>query len=324
MLGIQRICLAIVLVVVALGGAAAPAHAVDTVSVSGVVRGHDGQPVKGATIELVEDADTDGCPELDHGQDPVVLATTDANGRFSLTCSASFLWIEAKLPSGEFAGWKTFGPGVNDVTFQAYAKRGSIQGTVYDQYGVPATDAEIMFVWDRPGAGAYDYRRVDSAARYRVDDLYPGVRYTVVALLDGVAMVGEFVFTATQGTITHDLLVQRPAPADREPPGGAITTVRGRDHRLKVSGWAHDDVAVAKVLVAIRNRAMGKWLRLNGTWGAFQLRPVRMTAPGSSRTGWWLKKWLRAGTYGVSLVVVDGAGNRNPAPRPWRVVRVRR
>jgi hypothetical protein len=317
-------------VAAALGASAVPAAtyatgaAADTVTVRGVVLGHDGEPVQGATIELVESADVDGCPELDHGQFPVVLATTGADGGFSLTCTASFLWIQAKLPSGEFAGWKTFGTGVNDVTFRAYAKRGSIEGTVYDQYGAPATDAEIMFVWDLPGAGAYDYRRVDAAAHYRVDDLYPGVRYTVVAFLDGAAMVGEYVFTATEATITHDLLVHRPVTADRERPRGAFTGRSGRHHRLKASGWAHDDVAVAKVMVAIRNQRTGKWLRLNGSWGRYQLRPARMTAPGADRTGWWVKKWLRVGRYGVSVVVVDEAGHHNPAPRPWRVVRVRR
>ena len=323
MLGFGRFCLAVVLVVVGLGAAAAPTYAVDTVTVSGVVLGHDGRPVVGATVELVEGAEVDGCPEHDHGQHPVVLATTDADGRFSLTCTASFLWVEAKLPSGEFAGWKTFGPGANDVTFRAYPTRGSVQGTVYDQYGVPATDAEILFIWDVPGAGAYDYRFVDSAAGYRVDDLFPGVQYTLVAFFDGVGTTDEFVFTATEGVINRDLLVQRPAPADQEPPGGAITTTRGTHHRLKVSGWAYDDIAVAKVSVAIRNRATGRWLRLNGTWGRYQRHEVRMTKPGEPRTGWWLTKRLGPGKYGVSLVIVDGSGNRNVGPRPWRTIRVR-
>ena len=324
MLGFMRICLAVVLVVVGLGAAAAPTYAVDTVTVSGVVLGHDGQPVQGATIAVVPDADTDDCPEADDTY-PFALATTDAAGRYSFTCTARFPWVVATLPSGEFAGWRTFQPGVyDDVVFRAYAGRGSVQGTVYDQYGVPATDAEIMFIWDVPGAGAYDYRRVDAAAGYRVDDLFPGTRYTVVAFLDGVGMVGEFVFTATEGVINHDLLVQRPAPVDQVPPGGAITTTRGTHHRLKVTGWAYDESAVAKVKVAIRNRATGRWLRLNGTWGRYQRHAASMTKPGEPRTGWWLTKRLGPGRYGVSLVVVDSSGNRNAGPRPWRTIRVRR
>ena len=325
MLGFQRLCLAVVLVVVGLGAAASPAYAVETVTVSGVVLGHDGLPVQGATIQVVPAADTDECPEADDSTSPSVLATTDAAGRFAFTCTADFPWVEARLPSGEFAGWRTFQPGVyDDIVFRAYAGRGTVEGTVYDQYGEPATDAEIMFIWDVPGAGAYDYFRVDSAAGYRVDELFPGARYTVAAFLDGVGIVEEFVFTATEGVITHDLLVQRPDRVDQEAPGGAITATHGTHRRLKVSGWAYDDSAVAKVKVAIRNRATGRWLRLNGSWGRYQRHVVRMTKPGEPRTGWWLTKRLRPGRYGVSLVVVDASGNRNVGPRPWRPIRVRR
>ncbi len=324
MLGFLRLCRAVVLVAVGLGAAPSPAYAVETVTVSGVVLGHDGQPGPGATIEVVPAADTDQCPEADASTSPSVLATTDAAGRFAFTCTADFPWVEARLPSGEFAGWRTFQPGVyDDVVFRAYAGRGSVEGTVYDQHGVPATDAEIMFIWDVPGAGAYDYFPVDADGGYRVDDLFPGARYTVSAMLDGVAVVDEFVFTATEGTITRDLLIQRPATVDREP-GGAITKIHGTHRRLKVSGWAYDDSAVTKVTVAIRNRATGRWLHRNGSWGRYQRHAVRMTKPGEPRTGWWVTKRLRPGRYGVSLVVVDDSGNRNTGPRPWRTIRVRR
>ncbi|WP_322936339.1 carboxypeptidase-like regulatory domain-containing protein [Nocardioides bizhenqiangii] len=321
MLGFQRLCLAVVLVVVGLGATASPTYAVDTVTVSGVVLGHDGQPVQGATIEVVPDPDTDDCPEADHSQSPAVLATTDAAGRYSFTCTAGFPWVTAILPSGEFAGWRTFQPGVyDDVVFRAYATRGSISGTVYDGHGAPAAGAEMMFVWDVPGAGAYDYFTADDAGRYRIDRLYPGVRYTVYV---NVGDWGEeYVFTATEGDLTHDF-VAPPAPPVDEVPGGAITGVSG-DRRLKVSGWAYDDTAVAKVKVAIRNRATGRWLRLNGSWGRYQRHVVRMTKPGEPRTGWWLTRRLPPGSYGISLVVVDDSGNRNVGPRPWRSIRVRR
>jgi hypothetical protein len=306
-----RVALVLVLAVVGLGTTVVPARAADTVTVNGVVLGHDGQPVQGATVELVQGSDTDGCPEIDHGQYPVVLATTGADGRFSLTCTAGFLWVEAKLPSGEFAGWKTFGPGEHEFVFQAHAGRGSVTGTVYTSRGTPAAAADMMFIWDVPGAGAYDYFVTDAHGRYRVDGLFPGVQYTIVSPDD------EFVFAATDATITHDFVLR----AD-EPPGGSITGADGTG-RLKVSGWAHDDVGVAKVTVAIRNRATGRWLRTNGNWGAYQRHPVRMTKPGEPRTGWWLTQRLRPGRYGVSLVITDSSGQRNGAPRPWRLITVR-
>jgi hypothetical protein len=285
-----------------------------------VVLGHDGEPVKGATIELIGNPDTDYCPEVGPEEFPV-LATTDADGRFSFTCTARFPWVEARLPSGEFAGWRTFHPGVyDDVVFRAYATRGSISGTVYDDHGNPDAGADMMFIWDIPGAAAYDYFDADANGHYRVDGLFPGSYYTIYVLNDWQE---SYSFTATEGDLTHDF-VPAATPVDRASPDGAFTGRSGRHHRLKVSGWAHDDVAVAKVMVAIRNQRTGRWLRLNGSWGRYQLRPARMTAPGADRTGWWLKKWLRVGRYGVSVVVVDEAGHHNPAPRPWRVVRVRR
>ena len=321
---LRRICFVLVLVVVGLGAATAPTYAAATVTVSGVVLGTDGQPAAGATIELIQDPDVDGCPEHSHGQHPVVLATTDADGRFSLTCTAGFLWVRAVLPSGEYAGSRTFREGVHDdVVFRVYATRGSISGTVYDQYGVPAPHAEMMFIWDEPGSGAYEYFNADADGRYRVGGLYPGAAYMVTAWIDGQAP--DFYFSATEGEITHDFVARRDGPPPvGQSPDGAITTASGDDGRLKVGGWARDDVGVAQVLVAIRDRSTGKWLRLNGTWGAYQAHPTTMTKPGQPRTGWWLAKRLAPRRYGVSLVVKDGSGNRNPAPRPWRLITVRR
>lgn len=317
---LRRICFVLVLVVVGLGAGTAPTYADATVTVSGVVLGTDGQPAAGATIELIKDPDADGCPEVDHGQHPVVLATTDADGRFSFTCTAGFIWVNARLATGEYSVRRTFASGVHDdVVFRVYATKGSIEGTVYDQYGVPAPDAHMLFIWDQPGAGAYDYFDADANGRYRVDRLNPGVGYVIVAWIDDEEV--QHHFTAIEGAITHDFVIRRDEPD--LPPGGAFTGASGSG-RLKVNGWAHDDIAVTKVAVAIRNRATGRWLRLNGSWGAYQRHPVELTAPGARRTGWWLQKRLRPGRYGVSLVVRDGAGHRNPAPRPWRSVTVRR
>lgn len=321
MRGFRRLCLAVVLVVVGLGSATGPAYGADRVTVSGVVLGHDGRPVKGATIELVLDPDTDDCPEADDDRFPPVLATTDRDGRYSFTCTASFLWAEARLPSGEFAGWRTFRTGVHpDVVFRAYATRGSIAGTVFDQRGKPAPGAEMTFIGDQPGAGAYHYFNTDASGRYRVDDLYPGVQYTLIAEVG--AEQERHVFTATEGALVHDFLASAHQPAGR-PPGGAITSISGKG-RLKVSGWAYDDGAVIKVKVAIRNRATGRWLRHNGRWGAYQRHRASVTRPGETRTGWWFSKRLRPGKYGVSLVVVDRSGRRNEAPRPWGRITVRR
>lgn len=309
-----------------LGVAAGPAQAAGTVSVSGVVIGPDGQPAEGATIELIPDADVDSCPDIPEvlGHYGYVLATTDEQGRFSFTCTADLIWVVARLSTGETARSQLFasGPPVEDYEFRVYATKGSITGTIYDTDGAPVPHADYTFIWDSPGAGAYDYRKADADGRYRVTGLDPGVTYTIVGPEESDNE--DYTFVATEGELVHDIGSPGSVSPDEVAPRGAFTKAYGTGGRLKLGGWARDNAGVANVLVAIRDRATGKWLRLDGSWGAFQRHRTTVTKPGAARTGWWFNRRLPDGSYGVSLVVKDTSGNSNPTPRPWGKVEVTR
>ena len=77
---------------------------------------------------------------------------------------------------------------------------------------------------------------------------------------------------------------------------------------ITLSGNATDDRAVATVDVAIRNTATTLWLRLDGTWGAFQWLPASVTSPGATSTG-WTYPWAPPGTgsFAIQARAIDGA-----------------
>ena len=52
------------------------------------------------------------------------------------------------------------------------------------------------------------------------------------------------------------------------------------------SGTATDDVGIAAVHLAIRDRATSQWLRLDGTWGAQQWWATTLTRPRATWTRW--------------------------------------
>ncbi|WP_372728605.1 putative glycoside hydrolase [Nocardioides sp.] len=114
-----------------------------------------------------------------------------------------------------------------------------------------------------------------------------------------------------------------PDAPDTTAPTGSFTSTKGARTRLRLVGGARDDRAVATVRVAIRNERTKKWRQADGTWGDYQLLRTRVGSAGEQRTRWAKVLRLARGRYGVSLVVDDGAGNRNLDPRPWTVVRVR-
>ena len=98
------------------------------------------------------------------------------------------------------------------------------------------------------------------------------------------------------------------------PASGA--TLVGPD--VVLSGSASDDVAVATVLVAIRNRSTGQWLQADGVsfGGSYTLLPATLDAPGTTNTGWTFPVTLADGLYAIQLKAEDAVGNRDPSP-PW-------
>lgn len=109
---------------------------------------------------------------------------------------------------------------------------------------------------------------------------------------------------------------------DTIPPKGEFTTSSGPSGVLRLAGAAWDNRGVRNVAVAVRNPSTGKWLRRDGSWGAFQKLHTMVAATGSTWTGWKIRKAVRAGTYGVTLFIVDTSANRNLKPRPWQRVKV--
>ncbi|WP_372729013.1 putative glycoside hydrolase [Nocardioides sp.] len=107
-------------------------------------------------------------------------------------------------------------------------------------------------------------------------------------------------------------------------PTGAFTKVFQRGRKLIIRGTAQDDVAVTSVSIAIRHEGTLKWRRADRTWGNYQLLATRLRANSPEGQRWSRRIRLPRGSYGISLVVEDSAGAQNSAPRPWKVVEVRK
>ncbi|HEY3238887.1 MAG TPA: hypothetical protein VGL92_04930 [Acidimicrobiia bacterium] len=113
-----------------------------------------------------------------------------------------------------------------------------------------------------------------------------------------------------------------PTP-DTTPPASQITAPTKNqalpNAPVAIAGTATDNANVTAVRVAIKNIATGLWWRGGNTWGAFQLNDATVGTPGATSTSWSLT-WTPppgAGSYGVQSEAMDGAGNRQPVPKPW-------
>ena len=288
----------------------------ESVSVRGVVLDPEGTPLPGAEIWDLYDGKGDNglCAEV--GRIDVPRAVSAADGSFHFRCvSSEYVRLVATMPGRDFvpqtgAHWFT-GDNVG-ATFRFFRERGAVTGRVLDLSGAPVPGLDLHLFGD---CYVYcDETTTDAAGRYRFDDLVPWTGYRIEY---SRADLDDYEFTATEGTLT----VPDRRMNDRAP-SGAFTWSRNAG-KLVVGGFATDDVGVAKVRVAVRNLSTRQWLRAGGGWGDFDLLAAEAADPGSGRTKWRFKRTLPPGRYGVSLVAVDTAGQRNPEPRPWRVVTVR-
>jgi len=82
------------------------------------------------------------------------------------------------------------------------------------------------------------------------------------------------------------------------------------------SGTATDDVGVAAVHVAVRNRQTLQWLRLDGSWGAQQWWASTLSAPRARWTRWTFSTTLPDGNYAVTVRARDTSGKVDQT-RPW-------
>ncbi|MGI9600933.1 MAG: hypothetical protein ACR2QE_03545 [Acidimicrobiales bacterium] len=83
---------------------------------------------------------------------------------------------------------------------------------------------------------------------------------------------------------------------------------------LLLGGTASDDVAVDEVWAAIYDRDAKLWLRVDGTWGAWQKLPTTLSAGGTPDTGFNLTRVLPDARYKVNVWAIDSSG-KDTTPR---------
>lgn len=111
-----------------------------------------------------------------------------------------------------------------------------------------------------------------------------------------------------------DTVVVTPAPKAR---------VSGPE--VTFSGSATDDVGVAAVRIAVKDRQSGLWLQDDGSWRnkASAFRLADLASPGARSTGWTLTLSLPVGhDFGFQAKAVDAAGNIDATP-VWQQFQVR-
>lgn len=109
--------------------------------------------------------------------------------------------------------------------------------------------------------------------------------------------------------------------ADTTAPDGTLTAPANNAvlplGPVAIGGNASDNTGVAKARVAIRNNATMQWWTGSG-WGTFRYIDATLASPGATSTAWsYTFNPPEAGSYGVMVQAVDGAGNVD-ATRPWR------
>ncbi len=106
-------------------------------------------------------------------------------------------------------------------------------------------------------------------------------------------------------------------PVDAAAPVVDITShedrARARAGEIVLSGIASDDLELSQVIVSIRDRKTGDWLRPDGSWGDWQPLVATMDRPGEIASTWKLALTLPAGRYRVIARAVDGINQDSAA-----------
>lgn len=111
------------------------------------------------------------------------------------------------------------------------------------------------------------------------------------------------------------------AAADTAAPNGMVT-VPTQDQALAagsttLSGTATDNVGVAAVDVAVRDRTSSRWLQPNGSWAtAFAWLASTPASPGARSTSWTFTYQATPGSFALQVRARDAAGNADPT-KPW-------
>ncbi|RAY11396.1 hypothetical protein DPM19_30700 [Actinomadura craniellae] len=214
---------------------------------------------------------------------------------------------------------------------EVYGRRAlTFQGTATDDTGVASVGVAIQDrdtrLWYRPDGtwGAYH--------RYSATLSAPGAASTGWSFTWTPAEPGAYMVQAVaKDAAGHpdaelpwrrfDVDTQAPDTAISRPT--ALTTTVSRNTTVSLNGTATDDHGVRYILVAIQNKATGKWLRTGGTWGSIMWHRRAVTRPGAPSTTWTTsQKMSVSGTFIIRIGSEDRAGLVDPST-PYRQYVVR-
>ena len=109
--------------------------------------------------------------------------------------------------------------------------------------------------------------------------------------------------------------------ADTQAPTVNLADVTVNGNTVRWFGRLTDDIRAAEVRFAVRDQNTDKWLQPDGSWGNYDQLYAQVTSANGTATDWTASRNLPAGSYGISVIGVDGAGNLSEQ-RPWRVTTV--
>ncbi len=138
-------------------------------------------------------------------------------------------------------------------------------------------------------------------------------RETVVS----IGRTGRYVRVQLNGTAAltlSEVQVFEGAPPDTQAPSSVIDQPLADEvvpSPVSITGTATDNVGVTQVIVEVRNRDTGQWLRDDGTLGSWMELQATLGTPGGTSTTWqYDTPTMPDGRYRVYVRAVDAAGNQ--------------
>jgi sugar lactone lactonase YvrE len=235
-------------------------------------------------------------------REPGAIAVNPANGRILVADSLNHRIVELSDHAGAgFAVTRTLSAALSEPAGVAADAAGNVfvADSGNSRVVVFGADGSVRAVLDGPGE--FDQPEglsVDSSGRLLVADTYHDRIRRYSALGPGPDPVPD--------TAAPDSNITAPKPNSVVPRVPVVAT-----------GTATDNVAVARVRVAVKNRKTGLWWHTGGTWGSYVAYDAALAQPGSPSTT-WTYRWTppAAGQYTFMAEATDAAGNREAAPKP--------
>ncbi len=132
-----------------------------------------------------------------------------------------------------------------------------------------------------------------------------------------VGRTGRYVRVQLDGTAAlalSEVQILEGAPPDTQAPSSVIDQPVADSiipSPVSISGTATDNVGVTQVIVEVRNRDTGQWLRSDGTLGSWMELSATLGTPGGASTTWqYDTPVMPDGRYRVYVRAVDAAGNQ--------------